>query len=175
MELPLPLWERAGERGPVVVRAPRAPQQGDEKGDDFRTRTQRATLRVQFTLQQADSLYVQRVPVEKSAAAIDVEVIAQPEPDLRVSDYRIATERLVLDFEYGWFPVIEVAKRLCVQPVRVGSITFQGWPPVFQFQLSGDGLAFGKRRLPVSVAGPWQPPVSATRRLSFEPQRQHQV
>jgi hypothetical protein len=121
-----------------------APPLGDEKGDDFRTRTQRATLRVQFTMQQADSLYVQRAPVEKRAAAMDVEVIAQPEADLRVSDYRIATERFVVDFEYGWFPVIEVAKRLCVQPVRVGSITFQGWPPVFQFHFSGDGLAFGK-------------------------------
>ena len=121
-----------------------APPQGDEKGDDFRTRTQRATLRVQFTMQQADSLYVQRAPVEKRAAAMDVEVIAQPEADLRVSDYRIATERFVLDFEYGWFPVIEVAKRLCVQPVRVGSITLQGWPPVFDFHFSGDGLAFGK-------------------------------
>jgi hypothetical protein len=121
-----------------------APPQGAEKGDDFRTRTQRATLRVQFAMEQADSLYLQRAPVEKRSAAMDVEMIAQPQTDLRVNDYRIATERLLVDFEYGWFPVIEVAKRLCVQPVRVGSITFTGWPPVLQFHLAGDGLAFGK-------------------------------
>jgi hypothetical protein len=120
------------------------PPQADEKGDDFRMRTQRATLRVQLSVEQSGSLYEQRAPVEKRTGAVDVEVVAQPDADLRIGDYRIVTERIPLEFELGWFPVIEVAKRLCVQPVRIGSITFNGWPPVLQFQLTGDGLAFGK-------------------------------
>jgi hypothetical protein len=58
----------------------------DEKGDDFRMRTQRATLRVQLSVEQSGSLYEQRAPVEKRTGAVDVEVIAQPDADLRVGD-----------------------------------------------------------------------------------------
>jgi hypothetical protein len=37
-----------------------------------------------------------------------------------------------------------VAKRLCVQPVRIGQITAGGFPPSFSVKFSGAGLEFGK-------------------------------
>ena len=121
-----------------------APAIGDEKGDDFRTRSQRATMRVQFALDDKANLYDKREGVEKRRSTMDMEIATAPDYDLRVSDYRIAIERFPVDVEIGWFPVIEVAQRLCVQPVRIGQLTVSGFPPVFQFNFSGDGLAFGK-------------------------------
>jgi hypothetical protein len=117
---------------------------GDEKGDDFRTRTQRATLRVQFVMDDKTNLYDKREGVQKRRSEMDMEIVTTPDYDLRAGDYRIAVERIPLDLEIGWFPVIEVAQRLCVQPVRIGQIQISGFPPVFQFKLSGAGLAFGK-------------------------------
>jgi hypothetical protein len=121
-----------------------APAIGDDKGDDFRTRAQRASMRIQFVLDDKANLYDKREGVEKRASTMDLEIVTTPDYDLRVSDYRIAVERAPVAVEIGWFPVIEVAKRLCVQPVRIGQLTVSGFPPVIQFKFSGAGLAFGK-------------------------------
>ncbi|HEY5884518.1 MAG TPA: hypothetical protein VIT88_07505 [Pyrinomonadaceae bacterium] len=40
-----------------------------------------------------------------------------------------------------WF---ELARKLCIQPVRLMRFTFSGFPPVFNFQLTGEGLPFGE-------------------------------
>lgn len=40
-----------------------------------------------------------------------------------------------------WF---EIARKLCIQPVRLMRFTFSGFPPIFNFQLTGEGLAFGE-------------------------------
>lgn len=41
-----------------------------------------------------------------------------------------------------FWPFIEIARRLCIQPVRI--LSFRGGFPFFFFNLSGDGLAFGQ-------------------------------
>lgn len=46
-----------------------------------------------------------------------------------------------IDVQVAFFPFIEVARRLCIQPVRI--LSFRGGFPFF-FHLSGDGLAFGQ-------------------------------
>jgi hypothetical protein len=40
-----------------------------------------------------------------------------------------------------WF---EFARKLCIQPVRLLRFNFSGFPPIFDFQLTGEGLAFGE-------------------------------
>src|SRR5262245_15902312 len=75
---------------------------------------------------------------------MDMDIVTAADYDLRASDYRIAVEASRIDLEIGWFPFIEVARRLCVQPVRIGQITVSGFPPVFHLKYSGAGLAFGK-------------------------------
>ena len=99
-------------------------------------------MRIQFTLHDQTSLYAKRDAVDRRKTTMDVEIVTTPDYDLRVSDYRIAIERQDVVIDIGWFPVIEVAQRLCVQPVRIGAITISGFPPIFHFNFSGDGLAF---------------------------------
>jgi len=116
----------------------------DKEGDDFRTRAQKASVRVQFDLDDKSNIYDKRDSVQKRRSTMDMQIATSPDYDLRVSDYRIAIERFPVDLEIGWFPVIEVARRLCVQPVRIGQLLVGGFPPVFSFKLSGAGLDFGK-------------------------------
>jgi hypothetical protein len=51
-------------------------------------------------------------------------------------------EKQVTKIEIGPILIIEVARRLCVQPVRV--LRFSFFPFPFLFQLTGEGLAFGQ-------------------------------
>ena len=74
---------------------------------------------------------------------LKMDLAAEAVPDLQVGSYRIATRWTPVQLEISWIRLLVVAKRLCLQPVRIGSLKFSGFPPVLSVHLSGDGLAFG--------------------------------
>ncbi len=54
----------------------------------------------------------------------------------------LAVRSRYVEAQLVFWPWIEIARRLCIQPVRILSFGGGGFPPFFHF--SGDGLAFGQ-------------------------------
>src|SRR5262245_10004509 len=116
----------------------------DEKTDVILTPTQPAVLAVSLVLGDKLGLEAGQSTVRQFQGRLDMDLAAEAVTDLQLSGYRIAVRRAQLQVEITWIPFFEVAKRLCIQPVRIASLKFSGgFPPLLSLQLSGDGLAFG--------------------------------
>lgn len=115
------------------------PRPSRTNDDVFLTPTQPATLSVQIVLEHPEGLEAGQDTVEQFHGTAQVELEARPVPTLPMGSYRLETKLAVVDVELSWILLLEAAKRLCIQPVRIGTIT---WFP-FGLHLSGDGLAFG--------------------------------
>jgi hypothetical protein len=63
--------------------------------------------------------------------------------ELKIPGYGITMKPTRVAVDFGW-AFVEIARRLCVQPVRIGRFSQRPWPPYFMIRLSGDGLPFGK-------------------------------
>ena len=122
----------------------------DDKLDLFETATQPATLSLDMKLSsqlRADAEDVQSVKAEL-AAEVKADAAKFDRYELQPLELSLARELAPLDVEIApWF-WFEVAKRLCVQPVRVGRLRLINNPPwgpiFFTIQFTGDGLAFGQ-------------------------------
>jgi hypothetical protein len=124
-----------------------AQSQPDEKGDLVDTPTQPATLSLE--LQLAELLQTDVKEVRHVKGELSVKFTAEP---VRAEQFQLLPFAVVFDprvvsieVELGpWF-IFEAAKSLCVQPVRIGRLEVKNaFPPVFSFELTGDGLAFGQ-------------------------------
>lgn len=136
-------------RGKLVGRldlpqfADRVKTDTDERNDVFLTPTQPAVLHIDLVLVHPLGLEAGQDTVRQFGGRLTMNLAAEAAPDLQVGSYRIATRLTAVQLEISWIRLLEVAKRLCLQPVRIGSLTFSGFPPVLSVNLSGDGLAFG--------------------------------
>lgn len=61
---------------------------------------------------------------------------------LGVRSFDLTARSRHVEVQLVFWPFIEIARRLCIQPVRI--LSFNGGFPFFFFNLSGDGLAFGQ-------------------------------
>jgi hypothetical protein len=136
-------------RGKLVGRldlpqfADRVKTDTDERNDVFLTPTQPATLYIDLVLVHPQGMEAGQDTVRQFGGRLTMNLAAEAVPDLQVGSYRIATRLTRVQLEISWIRLLEVAKRLCLQPVRIGSLKFSGFPPVLSVNLSGDGLAFG--------------------------------
>ena len=102
--------------------------------------TQKSML--QFEIQLSDPLVAkeQEKPIETHAK---MQAKLTAESDQRINAYELRFELLPeYRIEQIFLPRIEVAKRLCVRPVRFSKLIWNG--SFISFDYTGDGLAFGK-------------------------------
>lgn len=77
-------------------------------------------------------------------AEVEFEVNVKALERYKLLEYRIDGKRLVPgNLVIGWWK-FEVAKTLCLQPVRIGGFVWADrFPPTFSFSYTGSGLGFG--------------------------------
>ncbi len=134
------------------------PIKDSKEGDHNFAPRQKSML--QFEIQLAEPLAMEES--EKpilSRAKMSAKLSA--EADQRIAAHAIDIRlRPVYEIEHIFWPIIEVAKRLCVQPVRFSRYVWN-WPNI-SVQYTGDGLAFGqpeanKQWAKADVVFTWRP------------------
>lgn len=117
----------------------------DGRGHDFDTLTQIAKLQVQIFLDKPLDANIGSEKPAQFGGKMDMDIDVQARRDYDIGGYRLINPDLqLIELEIAWWIQLEVAKRLCLQPVRIGYFTSGGgWPPIFTVHYSGDGLAFG--------------------------------
>lgn len=121
---------------------------GDADNDYFETPKQSAYLNVNMSLTDAlDRIGDEEgVTKQRGTMSFEIEVLEDgPIGDSKtmLPKYSIRLQESSFEIESARILWIEVAKRLCIQPVRIGAITWKPWPFPIQFKLSGAGLNFG--------------------------------
>ncbi len=125
------------------------PNGDTEKDEDlYETPTQKAYLSVDFYVDEPLNTLRDRArnskEVQKSRGGIAMRLEAEEDFENDFPRYVIDIPQRVLEFEYTPIIWFEVAKRLCVQPVRIGRLKYiGGWPIRITAEYTGDGLAFG--------------------------------
>lgn len=107
-----------------------------QRGHDFTTFTQAATLNVSLKLDDPEALFSGQKNVETHDGDVAIQLETLPLPELQIGPYGVYMEYIFIQVEVTWMPFIESAQRLCLQPVRIA--TQDG-----AVHYSGDGLAFG--------------------------------
>lgn len=121
----------------------------DDKVDLFETVTQPATLALDMKITAPLKGDMEEVIYDKSQLSFKLNADSVKYDRYEIPSFELSVAKpLALNVEivsWWWF---EVAKRLCVQPVRIGKIKFINifpWGPIyFTFVTTGDGLAFGQ-------------------------------
>lgn len=107
--------------------------------------SQQATLVVNIDLDQPlkAGQSTQEVITFKGKIAAKITVDQDAKHRLQAYVIELIPQLVIVDYSWVWF--FEVAKKLCIQPVRIGTITFNSssWWPSFNVSYSGDGLNFG--------------------------------
>jgi hypothetical protein len=122
----------------------------DDFDDFFETPTQPAKISLMLDLKEAMQHDVNMDKRENAvrqaygSLSVDMDIEHAQTDELLLPRYHIEfiNERLVIDYTPIFF--VEIAKRLCIQPVRIGKLTWYSWPnPIALFDFTGDGLPFG--------------------------------
>lgn len=122
----------------------------DDKSDLFETATQPATISIDMKIATPLKSGVEEVMYDKAQIAFRLKADNHKfeRHELPMLELATVDELTVLDLEIASWYWFEVAKRLCVQPVRIGRIKFINkfpWGPIyFTVQTTGTGLAFGQ-------------------------------
>jgi hypothetical protein len=126
---------------------------GTEEEPVFVAPTQAATVLILIVVNEGDLKPGRGAGVgEEGILELDAHAwfafVAEPLglPDVKVPAFVAAQPALMpIQFELTWLQ-FEAVRRLCIQPVRIGSISIEkGWPfPVFSINYTGKGLAFGQ-------------------------------
>lgn len=118
------------------------------EGHDLDMRTLPAVMEVVIPLESALKPAKEGVETRKANAKINIRSDAY-EP-LHIDRSIELQSEAVIGIEIDWTRLLESARRLCIQPVRIGSfrVRWKEGPfglrwPYFSFSYSGDGLAFG--------------------------------
>jgi hypothetical protein len=129
----------------VVLRREPTGKEGDN--EFFETLTQPATLRIKMRVDGEP--WTEGADVNKLKASVSGELVVG---DLEYAGqaypaYSVNLSRVDLDFVVVAVRWWEVARKICIQPVRIGRIrvvyNMWGWPS-FIVEYTGDGLAFGQ-------------------------------
>ena len=115
----------------------------DSQEDVAEVPTQFATLAVEMRLEEPFDLRADAQEISKIAGELAMRLVAEPDDRYGTLEYRLDTIPTRVITEYVPIFWWEGVRRLCVQPVRVGSF---GYSPIsgFNLHLSGDGLAYGQ-------------------------------
>lgn len=119
----------------------------DEKSDLFETPTQPATLSLELQLAEPLEADVKEVRNIKGELSVKLSAELVRAERLQLLPFAIAFDpyRVQIAVELGPWLIFEGAKSLCVQPVRLGRLEVKNFfPPLFFFDLTGTGLAFGQ-------------------------------
>jgi hypothetical protein len=113
----------------------------DARGDAFRTPTIDSTITIRMQLEGTPSFADTADASQAFAAHLDLDLHGargqlEDRPPIAVTGRKIP-----LRVEIGPLFFFEVARRLCIQPVRI--IRFKP-PPFFRFDVTGAGLEFGE-------------------------------
>eukprot|EP01061_Rhynchopus_euleeides_P020255 TRINITY_DN32_c0_g1_i5.p1 TRINITY_DN32_c0_g1~~TRINITY_DN32_c0_g1_i5.p1 ORF type:complete len:440 (+),score=166.57 TRINITY_DN32_c0_g1_i5:67-1386(+) len=122
----------------------------NEKENDFDFPTQLTSIEVTIQLKRPlESEDTQEVIVDVAAVKLETKVAENKLYGLKAFqlDYIELERPLVIEVVWWWR--FEVAKKLCLQPVRIGTVTFTGgsFPFGLSVHYSGDGWAFGLPQL----------------------------
>lgn len=114
----------------------------DPKDDLVEIPTMEATIDVRIPVGGlGEPAQAREKPVETSIeAAMTIAAAASDRLDARGFDVAVRAEHVQAQLVF--WPWIEIARRLCIQPVRI--LSFGGGFPFPFFHFSGDGLAFGQ-------------------------------
>ncbi|VUD64222.1 hypothetical protein TDB9533_03270 [Thalassocella blandensis] len=116
------------------------PIKDSKEGDHNFAPRQKSKLQFEIQLQEALVAKESEKPQESFAK---MRAKLHAETDQRIGAYELQIEILPeYRFEQIFLPRIEVAKRLCVRPVRFSRLIWSGG--YFSFDYTGDGLAFGQ-------------------------------
>ena len=121
------------------------------RGDHvFEGVSQAATLKLRIELEKPLESFRGDGEIGQLRGEVEFSLEAEPLREREIPGYRLEPlERVPLVIDVGWWWHFEVAKRLCVQPVRIGRFVWNGgWPPFgagggWTVAYSGDGLPFG--------------------------------
>ena len=115
--------------------------------DFFETETQPAVLKVEIQLEKPLQTPQQEIDISKATLSASLQVKAYEFERHELPAYRLDIKEKVISWEIAEWILFETAKRICVQPVRIGKLMkfSNKWSwPVFGFQTTGSGLAFGQ-------------------------------
>lgn len=118
-------------------------------GHDFEGVSQDAILKLRIRLEEPLEASQGREDIVSIRGEVVFEMAVMPLDARKIPGFRVgALEAVPLDIQIGWWWRLEVAKRLCLQPVRIGRFQWvnSGWPigrPLLSLLYSGDGLNFG--------------------------------
>lgn len=121
----------------------------DDKVALFETVTQTATLALDMKITTPLKGDMEEVIYDKSQLSFKLNADSVTYDRYEIASFELSIEKPLAFYteivSWLWF---EVAKKLCVQPVRIGKIKFINnfpWGPIFfTFVTTGDGLAFGQ-------------------------------
>lgn len=122
----------------------------DDKLDLFQTATQPATIMLDLKLSEPVKADMEQVQTLRGELDFKLRADASKYRDYQLPafDLAIAKELPFIQIEIAPWQIFEVAKRLCIQPVRIGRIKILNnfpWGPIhFTFELTGAGLPFGQ-------------------------------
>lgn len=117
------------------------PIKDSEDGDHTEAPRQKARVAVKMLL---DEPFILEESDKSTRTKIEMDLSIQADADQSINAYAIElVARPVFEVEYVIAWAIEVAKRLCVQPVRLSRLVWT-FPSSLSFDYTGDGLAFGK-------------------------------
>ena len=121
----------------------------DDKMGPFETVTQPATLTLDMKITKPLKGDIEKVIYDKSQLSIKLNADSVKYDRYEIAPIELSVEQMqVPDITIGSWWWFEVAKRLSIQPVRIGrfKVIYQDpWGPILlTFEMTGDGLAFGK-------------------------------
>lgn len=114
----------------------------DPKDDLVEIPTMEATLEVRIGLGDLGDLSKAREKVIETRMEAEMTLATVDSKALGARAFDLSIRSRYIEAQLVFWPFIEIARRLCIQPVRIFS--FAGGFPFPFFQLSGDGLAFGQ-------------------------------
>lgn len=112
---------------------------------DIDSVSQNARLSISIQLDRPLDINISSDKIASFSGNIEFNISIDADTNYQLFDYRInGHEMISVEFEVIWWPIFEVAKKLCLQPVQIGTLFFDGlWPPTLSVTYTGDGWTFG--------------------------------
>lgn len=115
----------------------------DARDDFTATPKQQAVMSVEIKMEKPLNFNFSTDQVLKSSGNITAKARVLPDSKFGGKEMTWDLNPVLVDINIAQLFLFEAAKKLCVQPVRIGKFNISGFPPIFIPQYTGDGLAFG--------------------------------
>ena len=125
------------------------PELEQKEGHDFEGVAQEARLNIRVRLEEPLEASQGKEDIVPLRGEASLELEASPLPEYKLPAFQLGVlEPVEVDIQVGWAWRLEIAKRLCLQPVRIGRLQWnrggRPWdPPQLSVSYSGAGLNFG--------------------------------